>query len=109
MLDINASADGVFVFISQILSASPSTAPKRPALGPHNAHHFGRGKAAGPGLGARLVDSNEKAARRARWMREQNDGYLRLEGNARRPEPTRKFFRTKRPRAPARPAALSAG
>ena len=40
-----------------------STAPKRPALKAHNAHHFGRGKAAGPGLRARLVDSIEKANR----------------------------------------------
>jgi transposase len=63
MLDISASAEGVFVFISQILSASSSIAPKRPALRAHNAHHFGRGKAAGPGLSARLVDSIEKAAR----------------------------------------------
>jgi hypothetical protein len=63
MLDISASAEGVFVFISQNPQCFFIDSPKRPALRTHNAHHFGRGKAAGPGLSARLVDSIEKAAR----------------------------------------------
>jgi hypothetical protein len=33
-------------------------------------YHFGRGKAAGPGLRTRLVDSLEKAARRAECVSE---------------------------------------
>ena len=56
MLDINASAEGVFVFI-----ANPQCffidSPKRPGVGAHNAHHFGSGKAAGPGLLLKLAST----------------------------------------------------
>ena len=56
MLDINASAEGVFVFI-----ANPQCffidSPQAPCSRAHNAHHFGRGKAADPGLLLKLAST----------------------------------------------------